>query len=239
MDMSSRKTILLVDDESLLLNFLAKHLSKYLNPKGVKVLTATNAKDAVNILSGEPVDVVATDYQMPGYTGLDLLYRIRSQWPGAEILIMTGYCDDEVRELAGKNGCRHIFEKPFDLSKFKEAIVDILAKKEENQGFAGIVKSVNLTDLIQMFCLDGASKFIRVRNEKEEGCILIDSGDIVHASCGDIKGVDAFYRILSWRTGSFETADPPLDPELNIFQSWQFLLLDGARQTDENQGDIT
>lgn len=236
--MAALKKILLVDDESLLLDFLKHHIAKKSGSIDVKVLIAKNGQDAIAILSKETIDLIVTDLNMPGITGLDLLYRIRSQWPNIEIILMTGYCTDEVRSLAEKNGCRHIFEKPISLTDLKKTIFNILINKEKEKGFAGIVKSVNLTDLIQMFCLNGMSKSIRICNEQEEGYIHIEAGDIIHAVCGDMNGQNAFYKILGWPTGSFETLAITSDVEINIFDDWQYLLLEGARQMDESEANI-
>jgi two-component system chemotaxis response regulator CheB len=39
------------------------------------------------------------------------------------------------------------------------------------------------------------------------GTIFIVDGEIVHAACADMVGEEAFYRILGWQTGSFESIE--------------------------------
>jgi two-component system chemotaxis response regulator CheB len=109
----------------------------------------------------------------------------------------------------------------------------MMVNNDQNQGFAGTLKHIQLTDLIQMCCLSAATIGIRVSEDEHEGTIYIQDGRIVHAVCEDITGEEAFYRILGWKSGSFETLDGGQIQTESIDKSYQFLLMEAAHQADE------
>jgi DNA-binding LytR/AlgR family response regulator len=75
---------ILIDDEPLALEVLKTHLINY--PKIEIVNTFSSALDAMNWLEMNQVDVVFTDIQMPGITGLDL---VKNQYPAPHAVIFT------------------------------------------------------------------------------------------------------------------------------------------------------
>jgi two-component system, chemotaxis family, protein-glutamate methylesterase/glutaminase len=111
-------------------------------------------------------------------------------------------------------------------------------KKNQTQapggsGFAGTLRNIQLTDIIQMCCLAGASICVRVRQDREEGTLYVQDGDVVHAECGGISGVQAFFTILGWSSGQFETFEAPVIAAPTIKEPCQFLLMEAARRADE------
>ena len=99
-------------------------------------------------------------------------------------------------------------------------------------GLSGTVQEVALADLIQMACLEGSDRELRISWEGRSGAIWISKGDVVHAEAGDLTGEDAFYAMMRWEGGEFtlKRAEPP---ERTIQVPWNFLLIEGQRQADE------
>lgn len=108
-------------------------------------------------------------------------------------------------------------------------------KREQYEGFDGSIAGLSLTDLIQ---LKGTSRFsgcISVEFGGRQGVIFFRDGHVVHAEKGGYEGEEAFHRIMRWPGGRF-TARPNLSPlRYTIRKSWQHLLLDTHRATDERQ----
>ena len=104
-------------------------------------------------------------------------------------------------------------------------------------GFAGTLKNIQLNDLIQMCCLSASSLCMRVAKDERLGTIFIVDGEIVHAACEDLVGEEAFYRILGWQTGSFESIEVSTTPERTIHQNYHFLIMEAARRVDEQDQD--
>ncbi len=107
------------------------------------------------------------------------------------------------------------------------------AQEQGATGFAGTLRNIQLTDIIQMCCLAGASICVRVRQDQQQGSLYIQDGDIVHAECGMQSGVNAFFTILGWPSGQFETLDAPPIAKPTIKEPYQFLLMEAARRADE------
>jgi two-component system, cell cycle sensor histidine kinase and response regulator CckA len=88
-DLSGKETILLVDDEDLLLTMGTKVLSTF----GYQVITASSGQKALEILDrNDPqIDLVITDRVMPTMSGRELVERIQQTAPGTRILCTSGY----------------------------------------------------------------------------------------------------------------------------------------------------
>ncbi len=85
--------VLLVEDEELVRDSLARHLRRY----GLTVHTAPSALHALQILDALPIDLVAADLEMRGPNGLRLLETMRDCWPEIGRILLTGYASPEAR----------------------------------------------------------------------------------------------------------------------------------------------
>jgi signal transduction histidine kinase len=87
-DLHGGETILVVDDESMLLTMAETIFAEY----GYKVLTAINGQKALALLSKDDVkvDLLVTDLVMPAMSGRELIERARQLQPGIKILCMSG-----------------------------------------------------------------------------------------------------------------------------------------------------
>jgi two-component system, cell cycle sensor histidine kinase and response regulator CckA len=104
-DLSGNQTILMVDDEDLLLTMGQTILSAY----GYRVLTANGGQKALEILAKEPaVDLVITDLVMPAMSGRELVERIRQTSPHMRIICTSGYVWPVGQETDGS-----YLQKPF------------------------------------------------------------------------------------------------------------------------------
>ena len=105
-----KKTILLVDDEADLREVLDISLSH----TGYNVLTAENGTQALNILNDNDIPVVITDIKMPGIDGIELLRKIKSKNPEAEVIMLTGHGDLELAIKSLKNEATDFITKPIN-----------------------------------------------------------------------------------------------------------------------------
>ena len=225
---SDLKKVLIVDDEETLTWSMAKSLSK--DKDKYEVLIANNGREALNLLKKSKVDLVISDIRMPDINGLDLLVRIKMEHPQTKVIIMTAYGSSDVQKEANRRGSLYYIEKPFEISDIRKIIIDLVGKKK---GFQGKVFDVQLTDIIQMNCLGRLTTALVISRDGEKGVIYFNEGEIIHAECGEQKGTDAFYKILSWEEGEFVSNIGFVPPVQSIFTSWEHLLVEGMRRNDD------
>ncbi len=112
------------------------------------------------------------------------------------------------------------------------------ANKDSSGGFAGTLNQIQLVDLIQMCCQACLSMAIRVEKDEENGTIVIDQGRIIHAISGKITGEKAFYNVLSWQSGNFETLGYVHVATPTIDKNSQYLLMEASRIFDETASGV-
>jgi len=222
------KKVLIVDDEETLTWSMAKSLSK--DRDKYEVIIANNGKEALGLLKKDKIDLVISDIRMPDINGLDLLVQIKMNHPQTKVIIMTAYGSSDVQREANRRGSLFYIEKPFEINDIRKIIIDLIGKKK---GFQGKVFDVQLTDIIQMNCLGRLTTALVITRNGEKGVIYFNEGEIIHAECGEKKGSDAFYRILSWDEGEFVSNIGFIPPVQTIFQSWEHLLVEAMRRTDD------
>jgi len=119
------ETILLVEDERMILNFARK----LLEGMGYRVLTADSPMKALDIMKEDTgrIELVITDMVMPGMNGYELIERISQIRPGIRTILMTGYLSDPTDRPADAVSDFRFLQKPFskrDLAmKVHEAMV--------------------------------------------------------------------------------------------------------------------
>lgn len=88
----SEPTLLLVDDEQSILNALTRVLRK----EPYRLLTALGGEEALEILERETVHVVASDFRMPGKSGIELMREVKQRFPETVRVILSGFADGHV-----------------------------------------------------------------------------------------------------------------------------------------------
>lgn len=101
-------TVLVVDDEPSNLNSLRKIFER----EQMRVLTAEDAKAALDLVRRHRVQVALIDLMMPGTTGAELLRALREVSPETEAVLMTAYGTVETAVQAMRDGAYDFVEKP-------------------------------------------------------------------------------------------------------------------------------
>jgi hypothetical protein len=100
-------------------------------------------------------------------------------------------------------------------------------------GFRASLHGASLADLVQMECLSGRERVIRVSSGGEVGYLFFRSGQIVHAVSRRGIGETAALEILRWNDGTFEPCSAGWPDRDSIGSNWQNLLLLSAQHRDE------
>jgi DNA-binding NtrC family response regulator len=122
------KTILVIDDDNMILMILKQTLTK----AGYRVFTVTSGEEGIALLATSQVDLVLTDYMMPGMSGIEVLNIIKHNQPLLPIIILTGHGDVALTIKAIQLGAVDFIEKPIHSKELIEVIKRTLEISEQN-----------------------------------------------------------------------------------------------------------
>ena len=122
MENPERPTLLLVDDEERILSALRRTLRR----EGYEILTVNSVAGALEVLDQRPVDLVLSDFKMPGMTGMELLAEARRRQPRVARLLITGWSQAvSPAELAAAE-VTMLISKPWEDADLKKALREAL-----------------------------------------------------------------------------------------------------------------
>ena len=104
------------------------------------------------------------------------------------------------------------------------------------KGFAGQFSGLDLPNLIQMLALNAFTGALRLQQGGDSGAIYLNGGEIVHAVCGEVTGVEGFSRILAWEGGEIRLEPEELAPVVTIDIPWQSLLIQAVARIEDTKG---
>jgi DNA-binding NtrC family response regulator len=136
--MSSRQTVLLIDDDDSL-----RRVAQYmLNEDGYEVLTAGDGVEGFDCFQRHAVDLVLTDVRMPDMDGVDLLARLKAVQPDLPVILITAHGSIASAVEAMKLGAFDYLTKPFDRERLRGTVrkaLDMAALASENRQLRQII----------------------------------------------------------------------------------------------------
>src|SRR5215216_1497147 len=127
----SSLNILLVDDDRNLVTTLSHGLSKAMG-KAISVAVCFSGSEALSMLATQTFDLVISDFNMPGMSGLEFLTKIRQDYREMILVLITAYGTDALEEGMRQLGVGYI-TKPFEPS-FLVQLIKGLIQGEETKG---------------------------------------------------------------------------------------------------------
>jgi CheY-like chemotaxis protein len=120
--------VLVVDDEAVVLTVLREALRR----GGYRVTTAASAEEAIDLMHKRRFDLVLTDKNLPGASGLDVLRAARKLTPAPAIVLITGYTSYDSAVEALDIGAQDYIEKPIrDVEDLRFRIRRALSRRDE------------------------------------------------------------------------------------------------------------
>ncbi|HKV10759.1 MAG TPA: response regulator [Thermoanaerobaculia bacterium] len=225
------KTVLVVDDEPTVLFALSEGLGD--KKKGLKVATAGNGREAVELLESERVDLVLTDLRMPDMDGFELLTYIRRNFANLPVIIMTALGNSEAQGRLGSDSGFEILTKPFNVPALKQRISEMLGQRVK-----GRVENLTLASFLQLLEMERKTCTLSVTSLGRRGRLHFKSGRLTSAATGDLEGQAAALEIVTWEHADIEISDnvPPGEPTIET--PLRFLLMEGMRLKDEQEGGV-
>ncbi len=120
-------TILVVDDEPMMLNLLRTILIRLRH----KVLMASDGRQAVELFQQDRPQITILDLGLPDLNGIEVLRQIRVAAPQAAVIILTGAGTEAMEKQARELGVTDFLQKGFSLHGLGEALRRVM--KQQNQ----------------------------------------------------------------------------------------------------------
>ena len=112
------ESVLIVDDEAV----VRSGISRALHNRNIATQTAANGEKALLLLNDHPFDLVLLDIKMADMDGIELLRRIRTQYPETDVIMITGYPSIDSAVHCTKIGALDYLVKPFSLDDLEAAL---------------------------------------------------------------------------------------------------------------------
>jgi DNA-binding NtrC family response regulator len=119
--------ILVVEDR----DSLRRMLERALAAEGYEVESAASGSDGVRLVAKRPYDLVLTDLQLPGASGIEVLAASRAAQPGTPVVVLTGYGTVGTAVEAMKLGAHDFLEKPVEIDDLARRIAAAIGERGE------------------------------------------------------------------------------------------------------------
>jgi CheY-like chemotaxis protein len=222
--------LLIVDDETALLQAITRALAA--KASEFIAFTATSAEEALELLQTQSIDVLLTDVRLPGMDGIELVRRALATDPAMKVIVMTALHSPDIQARAMKGGALRFIKKPFSL-----ADMIALLRETVGGGWSGSVTGLDIFDLTQLLAMTERSRSVRVSAGAKAGVLVLEDGQLTHATANGRSGPEAFYEMVGWEGGLFEDisqADGGAYPR-NVDVSTTHLIMEAARLRDEKR----
>ena len=123
-ELLGEKTLILVVDDQF---GDRETLKTILEDKGYKVATARDGAEAIKLVRERHYDIIFLDIKMPDMNGVETFEQVKEIDPGAAVIMMTGYTEEDLVKRAISGGAYTCVYKPFDMEKVI-ALVETIAK---------------------------------------------------------------------------------------------------------------
>lgn len=139
----SRHTVLIVDDEPEVLD----SLRRILRDQDYRILSTTSPVEALSLIEGGGIDVLISDIDMPGMSGIELVARVRQSYPDVVRMLLTGGAslDSALRAINEGEVYRYL-TKPWDKAVLRETIRQALDRLDELRRAASAGRAVLLRE---------------------------------------------------------------------------------------------
>ncbi len=162
--------ILIVDDEQLVLNAIKRTLRS----ENYTTHTAQSGDEGLTLLEGYNVQLVISDYSMPGMNGHDFLKKVKKDYPDILTIMLTGHTEIEIAVSAiNEAGVYKFILKPWEDADLKITIKRALESLELIKERDSLAKQVKDKNIILQNLEEEYPGITKVERD-EDGYIILD-----------------------------------------------------------------
>ena len=189
--------VLIAEDDPILSKRLVTILGKHSDI--FEVISTKDGEEAIDVLKQMPVSLLITDIQMPKIDGLELLAYMNEHHPAIPCFVMTAYGTPEMRKRLSRDILR-FFNKPVEIDELAQVIIQTLKWDIP----LGSMHGISVVSFLQMIAMEQKTCLFEVSvPEKEKGILYFEKGILCDAVCGELKGDEAAFAIITKQRASF------------------------------------
>lgn len=200
---NKRKVLILDDDITT-----SKILSKILSKNNFDVVESNSIESATEIIKKDKFNLVISDINIPNGNGLKFLLWIKNTLPETNVIMISSFYSEQIKNFAYEHGAISFFEKPIDIEKLLKFFEIIISYNSiETKSFSLILKN-KYSDKKNVLGI-----FEPISNTK--GLIIIENENVVYSQYGHIIGYEAFFEILKKKNILFRELDNSISLQSN------------------------
>jgi len=193
------KTVLIVDDDKI----IRKQLEKELKRNFFRTFLAADGKTALEAFSEKQIDILLLDIKLPDMDGLEILKKVKSQKPNCEIIVITGFGNQEIYIQALRMGAIDYIEKPIKMDELSAALgraQEKLTEKEEISYKDTLLVLDDVEDIAKLLkeFLEKEGYEVFIACSGETGLKIIENNKIdviiTDINIGDMDGIEVLKR---------------------------------------------
>ncbi|MCD6248743.1 MAG: response regulator [candidate division Zixibacteria bacterium] len=128
METTDNHSILIVDDEAIIRDFLSEVLEDY------DIDIATGGDEAIVKLKDRTFDIIITDLRMPEVSGEEVVKAAQEFSPKTKVIVISGYSSLYTVSQSVSHGASGFLSKPFSIKELMQTISNALEESEEAHG---------------------------------------------------------------------------------------------------------
>jgi two-component system cell cycle response regulator len=169
----AKESILVVDDDQRVCEVLKELLGALQFPTA----SALSGAEALKLLNDKAHTFLLADMKMPEMNGMELIRRSRENFPGLNIIAMTGYADEYKYVDIIEAGANDFVKKPIDIAELEAKIVRCIAERDLKKELSRLSMTDSLTGLFnqRQFYMRLREEIVRSTRQKHPlALILLD-----------------------------------------------------------------
>jgi response regulator RpfG family c-di-GMP phosphodiesterase len=208
--------------------------------QGFEVRIARTFAHAKSLIDAGDIEAVVCEMDLDG-PDAGLALREQALRDGRELtwVFLTSKADRQSAQKAFDLGVDDFVQKPAAPDLFSAKLRQLIDRRmarggKAAAGVSGSLAEMSLPDIVQILWHGRKTCALRITSRASSGEIEFTDGQVVNARWDQVRGEDAFYRLITLRDGDFRL-DPTFRPTTRTIQaSPEALLLEGMRRFDES-----
>lgn len=218
-DQRRSATILIVEDDRHLLEGLKELMEMAASPYRLKVITAPNGKEGLQVLATHQPDLIISDIMMPVMGGYEFLEHVRSSaaWVQIPFIFLTAKGEHEDIHRGRRSGAEEYITKPYDIDELMDLTITQLDRYFQRQGavnqsFDELKRSIlgmlqpdfrGPLDLVTSYSEKLANDLQRAETDED----MVSSLEVIQASSARLtRLVEDFIAMAEYKTGEAQAA---------------------------------